>query len=364
MQSNNYFVPLLQEYLKHFGILSKRKELQLLLQTSYSFPSVLSIIQTCSYFGLKSKAYKADYKDILANKMPAIAHLKENVNEKFVMIYEASNECLTYYDVNSIETVSLTPDEFCEKWTGIIIISERVEEERIVHDNNSLKQFGIISLYLIAVLTSFSYNIQSLTVFTIVTFIVKCVGIWLTYNLIRHEKGIPSSLSESFCRKKVSFDCNKVLKSKVSIIFNSISLADIGLIYFITGSLALVLSNFVTVQNEILLMLFYLSASLMPIVLFLIFYQKIVVRKWCPLCLNVVGVIVFEMILFLLFPNKLIVFDNIQSIIVLFLSIIVSILILNNLKSHLKQQIKLLAIKIEILRMKRNPFILTTAFGQ
>ena len=195
-------------------------------------------------------------------------------------------------------------------------------------------------------------------------FLLKCVGIWLTYNLIRHEKGISSSSLDDFCRKKASFDCDKVLSSKASRIFKAVSLADSGFIYFVTGLSVLVLSVFSSEQNTVLSILFYLSVCATPLILFSILYQKIVVKKWCPLCLSVAGIIFLEVCLFLFYTNKVSVFDYVQPFILLLFSFIISILILFFFKRLLQQQIESHTDKTESLRIKRNPLILASVFSR
>lgn len=364
MQSNSYFIPLLQEYLKYFGIESERKDLQLLLQSSPSFPSVLSIIQVCSYFGLITKAYKADYDALLKNSMPVIVHLKEKSDEKFVMVEKVTDEYLVYKNATTLKTIETTFEEFVGKWTGIIVLSEKSKEEWHEQNNIPLKKYGVVTLFLIAVLTIFLYDIQNITVFIVGVFLLKCMGVCLTYNLIRHEKGVSYSLMDDFCRKKASFDCDKVLASKASRMFNAISLADSGFVYFVTGLFTLVLSVFSGGQNIVLSILFYLSACTTPFILFSVLYQKMVVKKWCPFCLSVVGVISLEICLFLFYPNKFLVFGYVQPFILLLFSFIFSVLILCSLKEFLQQQMELLENRAGSLKIKRNPLVLATVFGR
>lgn len=364
MYSNSYFIPLLYEYLKHFGIRSERKDLQLLLQSSPSFPSVLSIIQTCTYFGLNTKAYKADYDALLKNSIPVIVHLKENSGEKFVIVEKVTDKYLVYKDSVTLKTIKITSEKFTDKWTGILVLSEKSKVERRVQNNIPLKKYGVVALLLIAVLTVFLYETEDITIFSTGVFLLKCAGIWLTCNLIRHEKGVSSLWIDDFCRKKASFACDKVLASKASRIFNAVSLADGGFIYFVTGLSALVLSIFSGEQEIILSILFYLSVCATPLILFSILYQKIVVKKWCPLCLSVSGIILLEIRLFVFYSRKISVFDYVQPFILLLFSFIISILILCFLKRFLQHQIESLDNRTESLRIKRNPLILATVFSR
>lgn len=365
MSSTNYLPYLLREYLKLFGIFPKSQELYVALQSSPSYPSVLSIVQTCNYFGLSTKAFKADYNALLKSKIPAIVLLKDDSDEKFALVENVSVNSVVFKDTAVLRTIEMNPDEFCKQWTGILVLSEgKKEKEKNVKNKINIKKNGTITLLLIAVLTILSFSIQNPTVFLAGLFFLKFMGIWLTYNLIRHEIGVLTPLLENFCRMKVSFDCEKVLSSKMSRLFNTIHLSDSGFFYFLTGFLMLVLSIFSGVENSILFLLFYLSVCATPLILFSILYQKMIVKKWCPICLSVAGIIFLEICLFLFYPDNISSFNSIQPFFICFFAFFASLLILNFSHRFLQAQKKAIANKVESLKIKRNPLVLTTIFNQ
>jgi uncharacterized membrane protein/protein-disulfide isomerase len=77
-----------------------------------------------------------------------------------------------------------------------------------------------------------------------------------------------------------------VLSSKGATILNDIKLSDLSFIYF-TGitvaTIILILSNFSTFIPKII------SLIALPITLYSIYYQAMVIKKWCFLCLCIVG---------------------------------------------------------------------------
>lgn len=170
---------LLREYLNFCGIKPSSQQLQLVSQSSPSYPSVLSIVQTCVYFGLKTKAYKADYDALLKNNMPAIVHLKEGSDEKFVLVVKVTDKHVVYKDAGKLKTVEVSAEKFTEEWTGILILSEKNEEKK-VKKHSFVKKYGIYSLFLFVVFTAVSYNPQNITFFIVGLFFLKSVGIWLT----------------------------------------------------------------------------------------------------------------------------------------------------------------------------------------
>ena len=84
MQQNSYLTTLLSRYLKLMGVKFQEKELEMVLQSAPTYPSVLSIVESCNYFGLKTAAYRADSSKLKA-EIPAIVHFKDET-EKFVLL--------------------------------------------------------------------------------------------------------------------------------------------------------------------------------------------------------------------------------------------------------------------------------------
>lgn len=80
METNNYFIPLLMRHLKCMGVECNPGELQLVLQSSPSFPSVLSIVQAYTYYGLKVSAYRADYTALEKATLPVAVAFKIRKN--------------------------------------------------------------------------------------------------------------------------------------------------------------------------------------------------------------------------------------------------------------------------------------------
>ncbi|MFW6369966.1 MAG: hypothetical protein ACOC10_02035 [Bacteroidota bacterium] len=69
MTKTNYLVLLLKEYLRCYDVHPDSNQLRIILESDPSFPSLLSIRQTCNYFGIKTNAYKGDYDALLENKL-------------------------------------------------------------------------------------------------------------------------------------------------------------------------------------------------------------------------------------------------------------------------------------------------------
>lgn len=368
MQRDNYLTQLLYRYLVYSNIYPDKKELQLILQSAPSFPSVLSIIQTCIYFGLKTNGYRANYDAFLKSKMPVIAHLKTDEGERFVLITRATEVNVRYTDYSTHHTINETKEQFCIQWTGVLIASDRSSMVDCgKRENKSAKYLALCGLCLFAVLFSILLKFISpseISLFAISLFLLKGFGTWITSQLIRHEVNPYYSPFDQFCHLYKSFDCESVLRSKASKILDAVPLSDAGFIYFVAGISTLVLSLLLERENDTLPILLCLSVCCVPYIIFSIFYQKFIVKKWCPLCLSVMGLILLETLLFLIYPLKSISrIEVLPTLFVLSSSLISAFLILFIYHKSLQNEKDAFANKLESMRLKRTPIILMTVFN-
>lgn len=364
MELNNYFIPLLLRHLQLKDIKCDPKELQLVLQSAPSFPSVLSIVQACTYFGLKATAYRADYTALTKATTPAIAHIKQDSTDRFILVYTVSEIKVTYYDAFLNKEIKISKDDFCALWDGIIVLSEKTENNIFHKPVSRATEYSIALAALCFVFGAFVINPLPLQSFLFFSSLLglKIAGIWFTIGLLRQESKGTYSIFDTFCHTSDAFDCTKVVESKASKLFNKVALADIGFVYFSMGIILLCIATFSGIMIPVLQVLFYLSICSIPLILFSILYQKIVVKKWCPLCLGTVFTLVLEIVLFFLFPTKVFSGDLVLIAQMLFFSFFVSIGVLFLMKRIIENQAKVFNTSKSVLLLKRTPLIISTVF--
>lgn len=369
MLKANYLVLLLKKYLRCNNVNPDIHQLRLTLESDPSYPSLLSIRQTCTYFGIKTNAYKGDYEGLLESRKPAIVHWKAENEEKFVLVIEVTPESVTYYDATNQKTTIISKDDFCKFWTGALILSEKKEDQKAAVSNTAIRAFWVYGLVLVAILIVFITGYRNSSgavsiIFAVFLLFFKIAGVWITAYIIRHEAGFFNLPFDNFCNKLEFFDCNKVLDSNASKLFNKFPLSDIGLVYFSTGFFAILISVLSGIHNEILLFLFNIAVGVIPFVLFSILYQKFIVKKWCPLCLSVMGLVVLENLLFLLYPGKTITITYSLFLGYLFLtSMLLSIPMVLSYKNLINAQGDAFRQKLQNLQLKRNPAVIVSLFN-
>jgi uncharacterized membrane protein/thiol-disulfide isomerase/thioredoxin len=277
------------------------------------------------HMGIKSIAVELSTDRDSVSELPStfIAHCRYNNDEHFCFVELNGNRVTVTH--NTKDSLHLSVDEFCDIWSGIVMVIEDEDSYDIKSSNRSVISKILIGLAGAMIVTLFVINGVSL--FHYIHFILSVVGIVVCSLIVQHEIGVQSDTLNKLCadtNKKTS--CTDVLNSKGSRISENIRLSDIGIVYFATVCLSWIIYGFTGSPNSNLIAL--ISVSAIPFTMFSIYYQRIIVQKWCPLCLSVIAVLWTQAISVISVNNLSFIPENIinDSSILLFSLISVSVI--------------------------------------
>ncbi|MDR0659695.1 MAG: vitamin K epoxide reductase family protein [Prevotellaceae bacterium] len=115
----------------------------------------------------------------------------------------------------------------------------------------------------------------------------KPLGLSFAVPLAATELGFKLPVAERLCSISTNHGCEKVMHSKASSITKDIKLADVGVGYFISVILCMMVFSFSGHMLYISGMqtLTLLSSLCLPLVIFSVSYQTFAVKAYRPLCL-------------------------------------------------------------------------------
>ena len=250
------------------------------------YPKITSVIDFFTFIDVDSKVLK-----IKKNQLQKLNSIFFAVTLDFglVLITKIRNNQIKYYTFKGWKKENI--DEFNKKWNGIIIITEHSYLKKgtffkksiwFLNSNKSLLSFIIICSSLLYL----SLNI------IIILIILKLIGIILC--LIIYKTDVDKSFNQKICRISSKFDCSSVINSKSASIIKGFSLNDFSFFYFSFGFTFLFFSLLSGI-NQIILT--YLSFLTFPFILYSIFCQWIILKKWCALCLMIISLLIIEITL-------------------------------------------------------------------
>ncbi len=290
-QTDKHLIDMIRSYLKRENYQINIDDLGLQLLSNQSFPSVKSITDTLDYFGVKNIAVNIPKSALeqLPRHFMAVMHDRANA---IVFVTRSGKGVKVFKTDGSSETLS--QEDFCEQWTGTIIAIEGNTDKKTgfsVSLNNA--QIPLALLVIGALLVNLvPFNLQGLIYTLLGTF-----GLIISYFLVQEDLGIYNGTTAKICNStNANLSCDEVVKSKNAKLFNIFSLSDISIVYF-TG--ILLLNSLLGFDHRFFLLLSLIS---LPFVLYSLYSQAFVLKKWCPLCLMVGAVLVAQFVASLNIP--------------------------------------------------------------
>ena len=304
MQPSLMIFLVLQKTLHCLHVPVTKERLRNLISEQLYHGSLRTIKEVLSDLNIESQAYQFEQEDINIIECPIIVHFKDLYN-KFVVVVDIQEDHIKYYDpiTNNyiIEKMSL----FFEKWTGTVLIpftdeqsgdpdySKHLKEEREKKNVNIWIFMGIsMGFIILLVQTIISHPLNWMLWLSI--FAIKIIALTVVSQIVKIELGESNTLIANICK---TTDCNNVLNSKASKLFSWLTMGDMGMIYFGSGTFLLIMASFLNDITSIVCLLFFLNLFTLPYTLFSVSYQRFVLKSWCPFCLTVMGLLWTEFFL-------------------------------------------------------------------
>ncbi len=334
------------KYLERENITIDVDEFYFQYKSHPDYPSLLSISDTFSFFGIDNiivNVKKTNIDDLGDN---FIAVLVEDVlkGPKLNFI-QKNNEVYILNDGKKQSKIDLTSLE--NKWDNIVFkinVDSKFESSYSSPKSLILPLLILISLpiFLFYHKTNFTINILGILFF---------LGFLFSLSTLKDLFGNKIEIINKFCNFSKSSNCSTILNSKKNKFFKILNLSDLSIVFFFYQIIFLIIS---ILSNDVLSFIGtqkILVFSSIPLLLFSLYYQKFEEKKWCPLCLSISLVMFFEMIVLSKFSSD---FTNLKSIISSFMILSISFSCWKLLKDFLIKQKELKDFQIKANRFIRN----------
>ncbi|SEL54380.1 Protein-disulfide isomerase [Chitinophaga rupis] len=270
-------------WLRLLHIPVSEKYLKEKIATHPEYPSLLSITDTLTGLGIENGALVIGKDKIGEVQEPVLAFVSAN-NGEFVLIRNLQQHAKAHPD-------------FLQSWDGIIVVAENAAPPNDKENAQQLKKekadqrlktafaAGFVLISLLPFLHPFLYSWSLFSLSTL-------SGIGIAILIVQKELGYSNSVTEQLCSAGSKTDCDAVMHSGASRLFNRLSWADTGIIYF--TALWFLQTFFTTGMVKAVP---FITLAPIPFTLFSIYYQWQQVKKWCTLCLLTVAVLWIQALL-------------------------------------------------------------------
>ena len=340
-------------WLAQLGMPVSKNYLKLRLESHPYYPSLLSINDTLSELGISSGAFRLTREELNAIGQPFLAHMDYGEND--------------IIHFRSLDEAPKQMKSFEKYWTGVVMVAEynegygNAEYKKFLSNKRKKLNFSII-LIVIIFITAFAgiFRMDNLPL----TFYILTLnlGLFFSWLIIQKELGINSDIGDKICNLAKSIQCDSVLHSKGAKLLSWLTWGDIGMTYFASMFVFLLLC--LSGSTYGIIYIFYLF-SIIPIVfpIFSIYYQWRIIKQWCSLCIGVLGVLLLNAtISLIILPDS---FKSLTqnssetAISISVFTIFFSTLLLGwqHLKDIYYRSLTSISNEIRSIRLKRNPDI-------
>lgn len=335
------------QYLEKEGIFIDKNEFLFQIQSHPDFPSLLAIADTLSFFGVENGIIRVPFLDLeyLPNRFVAL--LNQDRSNPELCFIEKKEEVYFYTKDNKCNKISHSSLE--QQWYGIVLLAETSETVNSAKKSNPFLALSLLCLiFLIAVIFAFQENWQ-----TNLFFAFAALGMLFSIAALKDLFGTKSEMLNKFCNITATTSCNTVVSSNKWKLFKYLDFSDLSMVFFGTQFFGLFLfllfgesATFLSIQK--LLLLFSI-----PVIVASLYFQKFVEKKWCPICLVIITIVLFELLFLEFFQSNE--FDcSIKALLLFGFSFVTVFYIWSMLKIILVNQKELKEFQLKGNRFMRN----------
>lgn len=284
-------------YLKSIDVKIDKNDYIYQVESHPETPSLLAFSDALSFFGIPNGAFTIEFQDFdhLPDTFLTVLDLG---NGHLILSYiEKKGQNILYTDHEG-DPKSISLSEMENVWTGAVLAAENNGE--ITKSSNSFYSKLLPAFIICAVvLILFFIGGWFLSGFGFITMI----GLFFSFEAIKTELGFESGFSAQLCDGSEKSSCSQIINSEKGKIAG-FKLSDLSIFLFGTQLLSLLVLN----QDHLNNYYFLIGVSLLaciPFTLYSVYFQMKVEKKWCPICLSIIGVI-YAQLIYLMFNMTLI----------------------------------------------------------
>jgi uncharacterized membrane protein len=311
--------------------------------------TISSITDTFHDLKIPCQAITIEAHNLKSLKEPFIAYIQNSIQDYFVLVTPKKDN---FFEINTggQKPFVFNFSDLEKAFLGVIIVIDKNEKKQIHLKIQNKTVWSTIILLLINSVLLFWFKPVDIS-FSLFLWL-SLFGLGFSILLFQYNLSDKNPLLNRFCTINESSSCKAVINSDFSKIFRSYTFTDIGLLYF-SFQILYSLVNMFFAPN----LLYSISILSLFFPLYSIYVQAFLIKKFCPLCLGVVGVIILQGLIGFLEINFLKLSFSVYSLISAFGIITFCFCFLLNFKLMQKKEQELYSKEVELLAFKRNYYL-------
>jgi hypothetical protein len=272
------------------------------LENHPDFPALLCISDGLKKWKVENLAFKITTNELPQIETPFIAHTYTD-GGLYVLVTNITATHISYTKgTGKNNIVTETIEVFATNFSGVVLAAEATNQSGQANYQQSLQQQkrkqavlpATLAAVPIIIITSWLLYTQTIFTFSniILLPIMLCaaIGLGVSILLVWYEVDKYNPTLQKICTggQTGKANCDAIVNSKQGKLFNIISWGEVGFIYFAGYVLNLLMLPIL--GSTSIMVLVWLNIITLPYIVFSIYYQAVVAKQWCRLCLAVQGV--------------------------------------------------------------------------
>lgn len=288
------------KYLEKEQVTIDKTEFEYQIQSHPEYPSLLAISDTLFFFSIDNVVTRVEKHQIELLPDCFIALLISEANIPILNYVEKKEN--DYFVTNDNKARLISKQELENIWAEIILLVDKSDVEENIKHNRERNNIPLMLLLWFGLFFSVLFTSKT-NAFSFIFFIFPISGVLFSIAALKDLFGAKSKLINNFCNITLSTSCNSIVNSNKWKIFETLNFSDLSIVFFsfqFTSLFFSVLTNSIDIFFTIQKILLPFS---LPVILASLYYQKFVEKKWCPICLVIITIILLEIIYLFLMIN-------------------------------------------------------------
>ncbi len=252
-----------------------KQDLDLQLQIHPNYPSFNSITDTLDYFNIDNIAVEVPREALDQLPDSFISLVSSESDHEIVSVLRKKNKIHLKYPNQKDKKISI--NEFEKIWIPKVIAVEHSSKSHL-KISKSFFQTTLVSLLIAGIIGLLFFKNWD---FQAIGFLVLSIsGGLFGFFAVRESLGFQSQTMHQFCTTVGNTNCGDVINNTSGKIFKNFSIADASLTYFLGITAYQFFFGFTSI-------LIFPSLLSIPIILYALYSQAFVIKKWCAICLTI-----------------------------------------------------------------------------
>lgn len=277
------------QYLQKEEIILSKSDFIFEFESHSEFPSMLAISDTLTFFEIKNAALKVSASEIIELPECFLTVLRDGESHPKYHFIEKIEE--DYFCISEGGSSKMSLLELQSRWLNVVLLAEKNNQQKKTESKNFFN--ALLATIIGICISAFLFKSDSRAAEK-VFILLPAAGIVFSVISLKSLFEIKSSIVNRFCSSGASIDCDAVTASSKWRLFRTLDLSTLSIVFFTFQLLAFFPFLLLKQTNSYFSIQEILLFSSIPLILASVFYQKFTVRKWCPICLAIITILLFE----------------------------------------------------------------------